>query len=115
MLKIAKEEGRYIVELFQVNKLNTLFSEIVEKQLIELVVENDESVVFNLDGVSFIDSCGFDTLLTVADRARELGKQFSLGNVTEEVRELICLLELEERFSCCTCRNMEEKILVGLD
>lgn len=72
MLKIAKEENQYRVELFQVNKLNTLFSELVKQQLRELVEEPGVNVVFNLEDIRFIDSAGFDVLLEISDRARKL-------------------------------------------
>lgn len=115
MLKIAKEENHYRVELFQVNRLNTLFSELVKQQLTELVEEPGVTVVFNLDDIRFIDSSGFDVLLEVSDRASEAGSQFKLCNITDDVRELIILMELEERFDFVTCKNSREKILLVLD
>lgn len=115
MLKIAKEENQYWVELFQVNKLNTLFSELVKQQLIELVEEPGASVVFNLDDIRFIDSSGFDVLVEVSNRAGMTGSQFILCNITEEVMELIVLLELEDSFDIMSCENTGEKILMVLD
>ncbi len=115
MLKIVKEENHCRVELFQVNKLNTLFSELVKKQLIELVEEPGTSVVFNLEEIHFIDSSGFDVLLEVSDRAREMGSQLKLCNITDDVRELIVLLELESRFDFVSCEKTREKILMALD
>ena len=115
MLKISKEENLYRVELFQVNRLNTLFSELVKEQLMELVEEPGTSVVFNLSDVHFIDSSGFEVLLAVSDRAGELGSHFSLCNITDDVRELIILMELEGRFSFVSCENTREKILLVLD
>jgi len=115
MLKIAKEENQYRVELFQVNRLNTLFSDLVKQQLMELVQEPGVSVVFNLEDIRFIDSSGFNVLLEVSDRARMVGSKFSLCNISDDVRELLILLELEGRFECLTCENTREKILVALD
>ncbi len=115
MLKIAKEENQYRVELFQVNRLNTLFSDLVKQQLIELVEEPGVSVVFNLEDIRFIDSSGFDVLLEVSEHARKHGSQFSLCNISDDVQELLILLELEGRFNCLTCANTREKILVVLD
>ncbi|MCK4879664.1 MAG: STAS domain-containing protein [Bacteroidales bacterium] len=115
MLKIAKEKNQYRVELFQVNRLNTLFSELVKQQLTELVEEPGITVVFDLDDIRFIDSSGFDVLLEVSDRAREAGSQFKLCNITDDVRELIILMELEEKFDFVTCENSREKILLVLD
>ncbi|MFO7934745.1 MAG: STAS domain-containing protein [Bacteroidales bacterium] len=115
MLKVAKEGNRYMVELFQVNRLNTLFSGLVQEQLEELVDEPGTSVIFDLKEVKFIDTEGFRVLLEIADRAEKNGNGFKLCNVSDEVRELIILLELEGRFTFCTCENTEEKILLVLD
>lgn len=115
MLKIAKEESQYRVELFQVNKLNTLFSGIVKQQLRELVDDPGVSVIFNLKGIRFIDSSGFDVLLEISERASHSGSQFKLCNISDDVRELIVLMDLEGRFNICSCQHTEEKILVVLD
>ena len=115
MLKIAKEEHGYRVELFQVNRLNTLFSDLVREQLLELVEEPGTSVIFNLKDIQFIDSTGFNVLLEVAERAREAGSRFKLCNVNEEVRDLISLMELEDSFEFASCKHTGEKILQELD
>jgi len=115
MLKIAKEGNQCRVELFQVNRLNTLFSDLVKDQLRELIEEAGVEVIFNLEGIRFIDSSGFEVLTEITDRAREHGSQFKLCNVTDEVRELIIVLELEDRFTICTCEHTEEKIRLALD
>jgi len=115
MLKIAKDGIQCRVELFQVNKLNTLFSDLVRQQLIELVEEPGISVIFNLEGIRFIDSAGFDVLMEVTTRAREVGSELLLCNITDDVRELINLMELENRFTFATCKHSREKILPVLD
>ncbi len=115
MLKISKEGNQCWVELFQVNKLNTLFSDLVKEQLRELIEEPGTEVIFNLDGVRFIDSSGFEVLMDISKRAIEFGSRFKLCNVTDDVKELIILLELEGKFSVCTVENKEEKILVVPD
>jgi len=115
MLKIAKEGSQCRVELFQVNRLNTLFSDLVQEQLQELVNEPGTSVVFNLEGIHFIDTAGFKVLLDISNRANERGSQFALCNVTDDVKELINLLHLDGKFSVCTSENVEEKILMVLD
>jgi anti-anti-sigma factor len=115
MLKIAKEGSQCRVELFQVNKLNTLFSDLVRMQLRELIEVPGMEVVFNLEGVRFIDSSGFDVLMEISDRARACGSQFKLCNVSGDVKELIILLKLEGKFTFCSLEHLEEKILMVLD
>ena len=115
MLKIAKEGRECRVELFQVNRLNTLFSELVKEQLKELVEEPGRSVIFDLGGIRFIDSSGFEVLRTITAHARNYGSEFTLCNVTDDVKELMVLLELEDELPVCTCVPAEEKILQLLD
>ena len=95
MLKITRESYQCRVELFQVNKLNTLFSGLVKQQLQELVEESGTSVIFDLEGIKFIDTAGFEVLQEITSRAIHHGSSFKLCNVTDEVKELIILLELE--------------------
>ncbi len=115
MLKVAKDGEAYHVELFQVNRLNTLFSSLVEEQLGELLSQPGTEVVFNLRGVCFIDSSGFDVLGRISDLAARSGSSFSLCNVSEDVQELIRLLEMEGKFRYCTLKENAEKILMELD
>ena len=115
MLKISREGKHCRVELFQVNRLNTLFSGLVKKQLQELVEEPGSSVVFDLEGIRFIDTAGFEVLQDITEWAKQHGSQFKLCNVTDDVKELIILLELEGSFTFCTMENTKEKILVVLD
>ena len=115
MLKIAREGDHCRVELFQVNRLNTLFSGLVKQQLQELVEEPGTTVVFNLEGIRFIDTSGFEVLKEITAQAVRYGSRFKLCNVSDDVRELIILLELEGEFTFCTMDNVEEKILLVLD
>jgi anti-anti-sigma factor len=115
MIKISREGSECRVELLQVNRLNTLFSELVKEKLQELVEEPGISVIFNLKGIRFIDTSGFDVLKTITENARRYGSEFKLCNVTEDVKELMVLLELEKELTFCTCVPAEEKILQLMD
>jgi len=111
MLKIAKQGHEYRVELFQVNRLNTLFSDLVREQLKELVQEPGMAVIFNLDGIRFIDTSGFQVLLSITEHAMQNGSEFKLCNLTDDVKELMGLLELEEELVICTRAPVEDKVL----
>ena len=115
MLKIEKSKRGSKVELFQVNRFNTLFADLVRNQLAELVREPGAEVSFNLEGIRFIDSSGFAVLTEISELARECGSSFRLCNVTEDVKELIHLLGLESSFEFGTLENTSEKILAVLD
>ena len=115
MLKIVREDNQCMVELFKVNRLNTLHSGLVKQQLQELVEEPGSSVVFNLEGIRFIDTAGFEVLKEITAHAARYRSTFKLCNVSDDVRELIILLELEGRLIFCNCSNTVEKVVLVLD
>jgi anti-anti-sigma factor len=110
MLKIRKEGSEYRVELLGVNRFNTLFSERVKDQLKELVEETGMRVVFDLEGISFIDTSGFEVLKGITEHAHIHGSEFELCNVTDDVKELMALLELENKLVFCKCASSREAI-----
>jgi len=115
MLKVAKEKDRYLVSLFQVNKLNTLFSELISQQLNDLVKTPGRTVVFNLENVRFIDSAGFGVLLRANEISRAIGSEFYLANITSEVKELIDLTGLNDTLSVIENLEVKEKIVMELE
>jgi anti-anti-sigma factor len=115
MLKVAKEEDRYLVSLFQVNKLNTLFSELISQQLNSLVSVPDRKVIFNLEGVRFIDSSGFSTLLKACEISNAAGSSFQICNISPEVQELIDLTDLNGTLNILPKLEVKEKIVMELD
>ena len=115
MLKVAKEDDKYLVSLFQVSKLNTLFSELISQQLNNLVSVSGRHVIFNLHGVSFIDSEGFRTLLKASEIATAVGSSFQLCNISSEVSDLIELTNLRGSFNIVESLDLKEKIILELD
>lgn len=115
MLKVQKTEDEYIVSLFQVNRLNTLFSEIVKGQLEELLSNPGNTVVFNLYGIRFIDSAGFNILKDSVQIAQQSGSEFKLCNIHDDVKELMLLVNMENFFQICDKEISEEKILLEMD
>ncbi|MCF8225695.1 MAG: STAS domain-containing protein [Bacteroidales bacterium] len=115
MLKIAKEENKFIVSLFQVNKLNTLFSELISEQLNNLVSVSGRTVIFNLEGIRFIDTKGFQTLQKAKEIAQAKGSVFQLCNIGDEVHELFELTDSKEKFDIIPPLEVREKIIMELD
>ncbi|MEX0987921.1 MAG: STAS domain-containing protein [Bacteroidales bacterium] len=115
MLKVAKEEEKYLVSLFQVNKLNTLFSELISQQLNNLVSQPGRHVIFNLQGIRFIDTAGFNVLERVTELSRARGCTFQICNITGEVSELIELMGLQGSLNIIPVLDVKEKIVMELD
>ena len=96
MIKVRYEGEAIIVSLFQVSKLNMLFTSVVEKQIVELFNENKKTVYFDLGKIKFIDSSGFEMLLRLVKISRETNREFLLCNITDEVEELVNLLKIDQ-------------------
>lgn len=105
----------YIVSLFQVKKINTLFSDLICEQLCHVVIEPGRRVVFNLEGIRFIDTAGFRMLELARQKAEEQGALFQLCNVGEEVRELLAETDVSNSFDILPALHVQEKILMELD
>ncbi len=101
MLKIEREDNRFIVSFFEINRLNTTISRIIEKQLVQLLNENGAELLLDLKGIKFIDTSGFNTLHKLNDIANEFNSHLYLTNLSVEVKELFRLLELEDAFTVC--------------
>ena len=99
MLKIKREDNRFIVSFFEIKRLNTTISRIIEKQLIQLLNENEAEILLDLKGIKFIDTSGFNTLHELKNTANKYNSQLYLTNLSPEVMELFRLLELENTFS----------------
>ena len=101
MLKIERENNRFIVSFFEINRLNTTISRIIEKQLVQLLNENGAEILLDLKGIKFIDTSGFNTLHKLREVANKYNSHLYLTNLSPEVVELFRLLELEDAFSEC--------------
>ena len=115
MLKVAKEEEKFIVSLFHVNKFNTLFSELIKEQLNDLVSAPGRHIIFNLSGIRFIDSSGFSTLKQAAEISQARGNRFQLCNVGDEVKELLSETEVYKEFEIISSYEVKEKLGLELD
>ncbi|MFW5721003.1 MAG: STAS domain-containing protein [Bacteroidota bacterium] len=52
----------------------------------------------NFSGINFIDSAGFETLLKIYRTSRINNSTFRFMNVSNEIKELISLVELDHVF-----------------
>ncbi len=102
---IRKEyKNSYIVyTLKRVKRIDILNSdiikEIIEKDILRTDSKKKIKFVINLRGIKFIDSCGFRVLLELTGISKIYNNQLYFANISDEVRELIQLLELKHIFS----------------
>ncbi len=98
MLKINRTEKDFQVSFRSIRRFNTVIAGVVEKQLSELLLTPGTRLVLDLEGIRFIDSSGFDSLLSLHKLARENQCEFRMINLSDEVEELVRLVKLDQVF-----------------
>ncbi|MFC2151258.1 STAS domain-containing protein [Bacteroidota bacterium] len=98
MITVDQIENTYLVSFFNTTKLNVLNSKEVETKLLPLVSNIESNLTLNLNGIKFVDSSGFEALLSLYKTAKISNSNLRLINLSEELVELIKLVELDQVF-----------------
>ena len=98
MLETKNINDILVVSLKDSQRLNALIAEPVKVQLLEYFTKPNTNLVFDLQGISFIDSSGFGVFLSIMKAANNNYGQFKICNVNSEVLELFKLLQLHHVF-----------------
>ena len=115
MIKVRKVEEGIYVSLFQLNKINTLFSGLLLEQLKELVEVSGDKIFFDLSEIKFIDSSGFEMLKRVNDISVLNSSEFILCNISQEVEELFNLMTLNGTFKTCKKELATEPLMLEVE
>lgn len=70
----------------------------MEAQLLPFVTRSESNLKLNFSGIKFIDSFGFETLLSLYKVAQNHHTNINLINLSEELIELVKLVELDRVF-----------------
>lgn len=98
MLETKNIDGVLVVNLKDTERLSALIAEPVKVQVQEYFNKPNTNVIFDLKGISFIDSSGFGVFLSCMKAANNNYGQFKICNVKSEVMELFKLLQLHHVF-----------------
>lgn len=86
-----------IASLSENKKLNVLNAEEIKNSLTALLRDHNR-LILDLEKITFIDSTGFGTLITIFKRAQENEKIFKICNVSHEAMALIKITKLDKIF-----------------
>ncbi len=98
MLSIENVNGVVVVAFKNVNRFNALISEPVKEEIKSYYSAPNTRLILDLDGITFIDSSGFGTFLSIMKTANNNFGFFKICNISEEVMELFKLLQLHNVF-----------------
>lgn len=109
MLRVEKNRANYFLSFHKVTKINTLVADGMKEQLNEIVTHPNRMVVLSLQNIKFIDSSGFEAIMSVVRKARKHNSSFRICDVSEEVYELIKLMKLNVIFEISPEKTFEFK------
>jgi anti-sigma B factor antagonist len=94
MLEITHMDEVLVVRLKDGDRLNESIAIPVREKLLELFSKPNIRLVFDLEGITFIDSSGFGVFLAAVKAASHTNGQFKICNLSGELVELFKLLQL---------------------
>lgn len=98
MLEQKEINDVQVVSLKDSNRLNALITESVKSELLQIFSKPNTKLVFDLKGITFIDSSGFGVFLSAMKAANNNYGLFKICNVNSDVMELFKLLQLHHVF-----------------
>jgi len=98
MLETKNIHDILVVNLKDTTRLNSLITEAVKEKLLEFFNKPNTKLIFDLQGITFIDSSGFGIFLSAMKAANNHYGQFKICNVNADIMELFKLLQLHHVF-----------------
>ncbi|MGE8720820.1 MULTISPECIES: STAS domain-containing protein [Leptospira] len=82
----SKFDGIVVLKLF--GNLDMLNAGILKERIKESASQEEHRFIFDLEGVSFIDSSGFGLIMSLNDKLSELGGGLRIVNVSKTIRQI---------------------------
>ncbi|PJZ46458.1 STAS domain-containing protein [Leptospira brenneri] len=82
----SKSDGIVVLKLF--GNLDMLNAGILKERIKESASQEEHKFIFDLEGVSFIDSSGFGLIMSLNDKLTELGGGLRIVNVSKTIRQI---------------------------
>ncbi|EKJ87601.1 STAS domain-containing protein [Leptospira meyeri] len=82
----SKFDGIVVLKLF--GNLDMLNAGILKERIKESASQEEHRFIFDLEGVSFIDSSGFGLIMSLNDKLTELGGGLRIVNVSKTIRQI---------------------------
>ncbi len=101
MIQVEKINNHFVVSFAGQKKLNIVIANDLKARLLKIIATPNRTLILDLDGIKFIDSEGFNVLISLLKAAENNNCAFKICNVSDEINELIELVELQDVFMIC--------------
>lgn len=108
MFKTTLKNDLIIVSFPEMDRINTLISENVKKELKSRITSPGKTMIIDLEGIDFVDSSGFGAFLSIMKHAGENQCKLIIANISDKVMELFKLLQLHNIFELY--RDLEDAV-----
>ena len=105
MLKVSSTGDVTEVRFENLEKLNILVTDSIKAALLKLFEKPNAKILINMKDVSFLDSSGFATFLTISKTAGKSNGQIIFCNVSKSVMDLFKVLQLHTLFKIINDRE----------
>lgn len=99
IIKITEKSGVKVATFDGINRFNAIVSQSVKEQINQYLSQSGTKIVFDLDGIRFIDSSAFGALISNLRTAKQNNSHFKLCNLSPELKEIITVMQLDTVFS----------------
>ncbi len=97
-ISYKKVDKNIIVSLNHISKLNSINSSKIKSELLQLIYESETSIFLDFSEMKFIDSAGFQALLSAYLKAKLEDANFIICNANKEILELFNAVGLNKVF-----------------
>lgn len=102
----TREINEYVVITAQTDRLDVVNMNEMKEAMLAVVEAGSHRVVIDLSGVSFIDSSGLSSLISLLKRLNTVGGSLRLCGLQEQPRELFQITQLNKLFKIVdTCEE----------
>lgn len=98
MLQIKTEGNIVVVSFDGVTRFNSTISQDIKEELSSIIQKQPTNLILNLEGIKFIDSSAFGTLVSLIKLCKTTNSNLKLCNTSKDVTELINVMQLNSIF-----------------
>ncbi len=105
MMQSKKVNDVTVVSFKDISNFDARIAYRIKAELKGMISEIEKNIVVNLDGVDFIDSAGFGTIISGLKSSKKFGGDLKICNASPSVLELMELMHLGSVFEVHNCEN----------
>lgn len=101
IIKLSKKDGIKIAQFASLSRFTLAVTEDVKSELKPELGSAGTKMIFDLEGIEFIDSSGIGCIISLVKTAKSNGATIKLCNLSKEVKSVFDLLHLQMILEIC--------------